>query len=124
MAKPTPSPKPAPTAAAGQPRRLRWPRWALLAVLLLMGTGVFVWPQVHGYALTGAAYGARVACSCRFVGGRQLGDCRKDFEPGMDLITLSEDTAARSVTARFPLIARQTATYREGWGCVLEPWSE
>ncbi|WP_421851588.1 hypothetical protein [Novosphingobium sp.] len=40
----------------------------------------------------------------------------------MDLITLSEDTSTRSVTARFPLIARQTASYREGWGCVLEPW--
>ncbi|MFM9935437.1 MAG: hypothetical protein ACKVOL_04480 [Novosphingobium sp.] len=93
-------------------------------MLLLAGTAVFVWPQVHGYALTGAAYGARVACSCRFVGGRQLSDCRKDFEPGMDFIALSEDQAARSVTARFPLIARQTATYREGWGCVLEPWSE
>jgi hypothetical protein len=122
MAKPSPSPKQA--AASVQPRRRRWPRWVLLAVLLLAGMGAFVWPQVHGYALTGAAYGARVACSCRFVGGRQLGDCRKDFEPGMDLITLSEDTAARSVTARFPLLARQTATYREGWGCVLEPWSE
>lgn len=126
MANPSPSPKQAPAAAAitAQPRRRRWPRWVLLSALLLGGTGVFVWPQVHGYALTGAAYGARVACSCRFVGGRQLGDCRKDFEPGMDLITLSENTAARSVTARFPLVARQTATYREGWGCVLEPWSE
>jgi hypothetical protein len=40
----------------------------------------------------------------------------------MDLITLSEDTSARSVTARFPLIAGQTATYRDGWGCVLERW--
>jgi hypothetical protein len=29
---------------------------------------------------------------------------------------------ARSVTARFPLLASQTATYREGWGCVLEKW--
>jgi hypothetical protein len=42
----------------------------------------------------------------------------------MDLITLSEDRATKSVTARFPLIAVQTATYRDGWGCVLEPWSE
>ncbi|GEO00208.1 hypothetical protein NSE01_20400 [Novosphingobium sediminis] len=98
-------------------------RWGLVLIAVLIGAGAFAWPQLQGYALTGTAYGARVACSCRFVGGRPLGDCRKDFEPGMDLITLSEDTAAHSVTARFPLIASQTATYREGWGCVLEPWS-
>ena len=42
----------------------------------------------------------------------------------MQLIILSEDLSSRSVTARFPLIARQTATYREGWGCVLEPWND
>ena len=40
----------------------------------------------------------------------------------MALITLSEDVSARSVTARFPLVSEQTATYRQGWGCVLEPW--
>ncbi len=126
MAKPTISPNLAPkhAAASVQPRRRWWLRGTLLGALLLAGAGAFVWPQLHGYGLTGAAYGARVACSCRFVGGRTLGDCRKDFEPGMDLITLSEDTAARSVTARFPLVARQTATYRAGWGCVLEPWRD
>lgn len=97
-------------------------RWSLALLGFLIGGGVFAWPQLHGYAVTGAAYGARVACSCRFVGGRPIGDCRKDFEPGMDLIGLSEDTAARSVTARFPLVASQTATYHQGWGCVLEPW--
>ena len=122
MAKLTSSANPA--GGSGQPRRSRRLRWGLLVLFLLAAVGAWVWPQVHGYAVTGASYGARVACSCRFVGGRPLGDCRKDFEPGMGLITLSEDTAARSVTARFPLIARQTATYREGWGCVLEPWSD
>lgn len=120
MVKPSESQNPVPLAR--QPRRRRW-WWGLIALAVLSGAGFFVWPQLHGYGLTGAAYGARVACSCRFVGGRPLGDCRKDFEPGMDLITLSEDTSARSVTARFPLLAVQTATYREGWGCVLEPWS-
>jgi hypothetical protein len=121
MAKPSASTKLA--SQTGQPRR-RALRWSIVVLAILGSVGVFVWPQLHGYAVTGAAYGARVACSCRFVGGRPLGDCRKDFEPGMQLITLSEDTSARSVTARFPLIARQTATYRQSWGCVLEPWDE
>lgn len=89
---------------------------AVLAVLAVF------WGPLNGYAQTGAAYGARVACSCRFAGGRSLDDCKKDFEPGMELITLSEDAKAKSVTARFPLLARQTATYHEGPGCQLEPW--
>ncbi len=121
MAKPSTSPKLA--FQPGQPRR-RVLRWPLIALAVVCGAGVFVWPQLHGYGVTGAAYGARVACSCRFVGGRSLGDCRKDFEPGMQFITLSEDASARSVTARFPLVARQTATYRQGWGCVLGPWGK
>ena len=40
----------------------------------------------------------------------------------MELVTLSEDRAAKSVTARFPLLTSETATFREGWGCVLEKW--
>jgi hypothetical protein len=105
-----------------RPRRARWP-WLLLILATLAATATYFAKPLQGYAVTGASYGARVACSCRFEGGRSLGDCRKDFEAGMDLITLSEDRATKSVTARFPLLATQTATYREGWGCVLEPWS-
>ena len=40
----------------------------------------------------------------------------------MELISLSEDAEAKSVTASFPLLESQTATYREGYGCVLESW--
>ncbi len=93
-----------------------------LAVAGVAALGWFFWVPLQGNAITGTSYGARVACSCRFEGGRPLNDCRKDFEEGMGLITLSEDVEAKSVTAKFPLIASQTATYREGWGCVLEPW--
>jgi hypothetical protein len=103
------------------PRSLR--RKALLAGLALVaGLIAWFWKPMHGYAQAGAAFGARVACSCRYVGGRTLADCRKDFEKGMGLVMLSEDGAAKTVTARFPLLATQTATYREGLGCQLEPW--
>lgn len=94
---------------------------ALVAVVLA-GAGRFVWSPVHDYAMTGASYGARVACSCRYLGGRPLGNCRKDLERETSWVMLSEDTEDRSVTATFPLIASQTATYHEGWGCRLEPW--
>lgn len=122
----TGSPTTAPDRPGGPyapPPRRRW-RWrlALLVVALAAVPVAVFWKPIHGNAITGAAYGARVACSCRFVGGRPIGDCGKDFEPGMGLVTLSEDAEAKSVTARVPLLAKQTATYREGWGCVLEPW--
>ena len=89
---------------------------------LIAGVLAWFWGTINGYAQVGASYGARVACSCRYAGRRTLADCTKDFEPGMAMISLSEDARAHSVTARFPLLARQTATYREGWGCQLEPW--
>lgn len=104
------------------PRRTRRLRWIVIGLgLIALLVAAFLSP-IRSYATTGASYGARVACSCRFAGGRSLSDCRKDFEPGMELVTLSEDVEARSVTARFAMVTSETATYREGWGCVLEPW--
>jgi hypothetical protein len=98
-------------------RRLLWLLAAIVAVLL-----VVFWVPLNAYAVTGASFGARLGCSCRYIGGRELGDCRKDFEPGMELVTLTEDAEARSVTARFLILSSQTATFREGQGCLLEPW--
>ena len=108
---------------SGQKSR-RWP-WAVLALaLILAALGWFYRAPITGYAGAGAAYSARVACSCRFVAGRSLDDCKKDKLPGMELVTLSEDTDAKSVTARFPLIVSETATYREGYGCVMAEWED
>ena len=107
-----------PQPASPQRRSRVW----LLAALALAALAALFWQPVAGYAVTGASYGARVACSCRYLGGRSLADCKKDFEPGMELVTLSEDAQAKSVTARFALVHAQTATYREGEGCVLEKW--
>lgn len=73
-------------------------------------------------ATAGTAYLARVACSCRYVAGRSLDDCAKDKLAGMELIRLSENAETKSVTASVPLIASDTASYREGYGCVLQPW--
>lgn len=87
--------------------------------------GAFVYREtIAGYAGVSAAYSARVACSCRFVAGRSLEDCEKDKLGGMELVTLADDAEAKSVTARFPLVTSHTATYREGYGCVLEPWAD
>lgn len=93
-----------------------------LVLLLLVAALAWFWSPLNGYARIGAAYGARVACSCRFEGGRSLSHCRKDFEPGMELVMLSENTEEKTVTARFPLLASETARYRKGAGCQLDPW--
>ncbi len=96
--------------------------WLVLVVLIVAGLA-WIWNPARHYAQTGASYGARVACSCRYLGGRTLNDCHKDMEGAVGWVSLSEDPASRSVTARYPLFAAQTATYREGWGCQLQPWT-
>lgn len=42
----------------------------------------------------------------------------------MALVSLGEDIEAKSVTARVPLLASQTAILRQGEGCVLEKWED
>lgn len=93
-----------------------------LAVAGLAVAATYYREPITGYAEVGTSYAARVACSCRFVAGRSLEDCAKDKVAGMELITLSDDEAARSVTATFPLVTSTTATLRDGYGCVLEEW--
>jgi hypothetical protein len=97
--------------------------WFLLVVGIVGGTALYIYREpIQGYAQVGSSYAARVACSCRFVAGRSLADCEKDKLAGMELVTLTDDPEAKSVTARFPLVASNTATYRKGYGCVLEKW--
>lgn len=112
----------APALSGQLPRRSR--RWLAWAALGLIAAGLWFREPIGGYAVTGAAYAAHVGCSCRHIGGRPLESCRADFERGMGMITLSEKVEERSVTARFPLLSTQTATYREGWGCQLQPWKD
>lgn len=47
-------------------------------------------------------------------------DCAKDKLAGMELVSLSENREEKSVTARFLLVASDTARLREGYGCVLD----
>jgi len=104
-------------------RRSRWGLWVLAILALVIGGAAWAFREpIQGYGTIASAYSARVACSCRYVAGRPLSDCAKDKLAGMEAVTLVEDDEAKSVTARFPLVASATATYRKGYGCVLEPW--
>jgi hypothetical protein len=102
--------------------RTPWLKVVLGVALGVAAAGWFYRAPLYGYAETGAAVGARIACSCRYVAGRSLKDCKKDFEPRMEAVFLREDADARSVTAFVPLIVSETARYRKGYGCVLDPW--
>ncbi len=113
------------TARAASGRRSRRWIWPLAVVGMLLAGGAWAYGgSIKGNAEAGTAYMARVACSCRFVAGRSLEDCAKDKLGGMALITLVDDEEAKSVTARFPLVAADTASFREGYGCVLETWED
>lgn len=111
-------------ANAKSRRRSRfWLVLLALAVAVLGGVWFSAFGErLRGDAAAGTAYGARVACSCRFVAGRSLEDCFRDKLAGMEMIRLSADEEAKSVTATVPMIASETASLREGYGCVLQSW--
>lgn len=103
------------------------PTWLKVLLVVLAGAAALAWvyrEPIGGYAGVGTAFGARTACSCRYVAGRDLADCKKDFEPGMEMVFLSDDEDEKAVTAYVPLVASETARFRKGYGCVLEPWDE
>ncbi len=116
MAKAEPNASPSPRRS-----RRRVAAWLVLAALALLA---WFWKPLSLHAVTAASQGARIACSCRYVAGRTLASCRKDLAPGMRMVMLGEDEEAKSVTARFLPLASQTATYRPGSGCMLEPWKD
>ncbi|MEH6826678.1 hypothetical protein [Parasphingorhabdus sp.] len=90
-----------------------------LFLLILIAVLTYNYAFIKGQLNVGTAYGARVACSCHYIGGRDIEDCRKDFEPGMELIGLTVDEEQKRVTASALLIESATAEFREGWGCVM-----
>ncbi len=102
----------------------RWPAFVLAAVLVGGGAAWFYGEQISGLAEAGTSYGAKNACSCRYVAGRELGSCGDDFVPGMEVVFLSEDADEQAVTAYVPLIASNTARFHQGFGCMLDAWEE
>ena len=94
--------------------------WGLALIALALGSGL-AWGWANKPMLElGVGYGARVACGCRYIGNRPLADCKKDFEPGMEAIQLSEDSGTRTVTAWIPLIASRSVRHDPVLGCVAE----
>ena len=99
----------------------RWMTIGLAAAALLAGGVVALRASPLGaQAEVAVGYGARTACACRYLGNRSLASCETDFEPGMELVRLSEDAAAKRITAAVPLIAARSARFEADYGCTLE----
>jgi hypothetical protein len=97
-------------------------RWLIAAALVAaLAALAWFWRPLSAQAQAGAAYGARIGCSCHFVAGRPFDQCRDDFMPGMSLVMLSADAEEKSVTARVFPIASETARFRKGQGCLFTP---
>lgn len=87
---------------------------AIIAVLWL----VWNWSSIKGQARVGAAYGAHITCSCRYVQGRDMASCETDKEAGMELVSLSDDPENKRVYASVPFLAEAVAERRGAFGCV------
>lgn len=120
---PTPPP-PAPVPAGAPLKPSRWGGclpWAIGLAALFALFAIWKFPAFKAQAELGSAYAARVGCSCRYVQGRSLENCQSDFEPGMEMVSLSEDPATKTVTGSVPLLASRSARYVGASGCLLRP---
>lgn len=96
-----------------------------VGLVVLAGAALALWLYVRALQPQlelGVGYGARVACSCRYIGHRSLASCRKDFEPGMEPIRLSDDPATKTITAWVPLIASRSVRFDPLLGCQPEAY--
>lgn len=101
-----------------------WLAIVLVLLLALIAAAVIYADRMRPTLELGVGYAAHVTCSCRYIGGRDMESCETDKLPGMEPITLTDDPATKRVTASVPLLTSRYAEFREGLGCVLEPWPE
>ncbi len=92
-----------------------------VAVLAALGGAAAYADSVRPQLELGVGYAARVACACRYLGNRPIESCSTDFEPGMEPIRLSDDPAAKAVTASVPLLVSRTARFDPLLGCRPDP---
>jgi hypothetical protein len=103
-------------------RRINWRTVAVVAAGLILAYGAWHWSIWQARASIAAGFGARIACSCRYVEGRDIKSCRSDFAglPSMWIVRLSDRPEERAVDASVPLLARRSARAVPGFGCVID----
>lgn len=109
------------TGSAAASRRMRLLRWALIVLAALIALYLALnWPRMMLRAHMAAGFGARMACSCRYVEGRDLKSCQSDFKglEGMALVRFRDDPEAKIMRASIPLLASRAAAFKPGFGCL------
>lgn len=106
--------------AVKAPRRhLRTARYILLTVLACaMLWLIWNWNSIKGQARVGTAYAAHIACSCRYIEGRDMTSCETDMEPGMEIVSLADDPDNKRVAAGVLFLAEAVAERRGAFGCI------
>jgi hypothetical protein len=112
------------TATSTQSAKGKQPRFRTLKItvaVLVAIAGLWLlwnWNSIKGQARVGAAYGAHVTCSCRYIEGRDMASCETDKEAGMEMVRLSDEPENKRVYASVPFLAEAVAERRGAFGCV------
>lgn len=69
-------------------------------------------------AEVGAAYGAKMVCSCRFVAEREMTSCLTDFTADLGPVEFSEVNQSIEASIAGGIISA-TAVFEPGQGCTL-----
>ena len=88
--------------------------------VLVLGLAYLAWATVSS-ASVGAAAMAKVTCSCVFIDGRSLEDCRADDPPGFESIQVVVDQSEKTATGSVFALIKSRAKFNEQFGCTLEP---
>lgn len=112
------------TATSTQSVKGTQPRFRMLKIfvaLLVAIAGLWLlwnWDSIKGQARVGAAYGAHVTCSCRYIEGRDMASCETDKEAGMEMVRLSDEPENKRIYASVPFLSEAVAERRGAFGCV------
>jgi len=93
----------------------------LLAVLALAGALAwqFVLKEQVAYARIGAAYGAKMVCSCRFVAARPMDSCLQDFTDDLSMVSFTETADAVRAEVFGGLVSARAQQTGPDAGCTL-----
>ena len=97
---------------------LKW--GAIAGFWLILVAGALAHRYAAGAVEVGAGYVAKEACSCIFIGGRELESCRHDMPDMMDDVDAEVLADERAVRAFVTGLGERIARFEpDGGGCTL-----